>query len=155
MNPRVRRQGGFVLTELLLVLGLCLGLVLALLPCLSRWQELANGFRLQLGARAAGSTFTAHQQRAQYLHSNHVRFSMNPKGSQVYGHYGTRQRTVLDYPSLGLGDFRVRTFEGGFTPTGNGEEGFAVAVCQQADPDRYQLLSFSHFVGRMEYHGFR
>lgn len=46
MNPRVRRQGGFVLTELLLVLGLCLGLVLALLPCLSRWQELANGFRL-------------------------------------------------------------------------------------------------------------
>lgn len=45
MNPRVRRQGGFVLTELLLVLGLCLGLVLALLPCLSRWQELANGFR--------------------------------------------------------------------------------------------------------------
>ena len=87
--------------------------------------------------------------------SNHVRFSMNPKGSQVYGHYGTRQRTVLDYPSLGLGDFRVRTFEGGFTPTGNGEEGFAVAVGQQADPDRYQLLSFSPFVGRMEYHGFR
>ena len=100
-------------------------------------------------------TFSALQQRAQYLHQNHVRFNTAPDGKRVSGFYGTRQKTVLDFPALGLGGCRIRTQEGGFAPSGNGEEAFTLAVYQGDHPERYQLVTFSPFVGRMEYHGAR
>lgn len=155
MKTRYRRQLGCLMAELLGTLGICLGLTLALVPLGIRWQALAGRLQVQLGARAAGSTFSALQQRAQYLHQNHVRFNTAPDGKRVSGFYGTRQKTVLDFPALGLGGCRIRTQEGGFAPSGNGEEAFTLAVYQGDHPERYQLVTFSPFVGRMEYHGAR
>lgn len=68
MKTRYRRQPGCLMAELLGTLGICLGLTLALVPLGIRWQALAGRLQVQLGARAAGSTFSALQQRAQYLH---------------------------------------------------------------------------------------
>lgn len=84
-----------------------------------------------------------------------MRFNTAPDGKRVSGFYGTRQKTVLDFPALGLGGCRIRTQEGGFAPSGNGEEAFTLAVYQGDHPKRYQLVTFSPFVGRMEYHGAR
>lgn len=155
MKARYRRQPDCLMAELLGTLGICLGLTLALVPLGIRWQALAGRLQVQLGARAAGSTFSALQQRAQYLHQNHVRFNTAPDGKRVSGFYGTRQKTVLDFPALGLGGCRIRTQEGGFAPSGNGEEAFTLAVYQGDHSERYQLVTFSPFVGRMEYHGAR
>ena len=125
------------------------------MPLGIRWQALAGRLQVQLGARAAGSTFSALQQRAQYLHQNHVRFNTAPDGKRVSGFYGTRQKTSWIFPPWAWEAAGSGPRKAALPPHGNGEEAFTLAVYQGDHSERYQLVTFSPFVGRMEYHGAR
>lgn len=151
MKTARKKEPGFLLADLLL--GLCLSLFGAALtlPWLGQWKAWLSQGQLDLAERALAGSLAALQQRTQYLHYYDIRFRCTPDGSRFYAVAGTRRKTILDYPRLGLGEISLSGAGGGFTPGGNVEEPLTLELRHLTRPGLGREMTFEPVTGRMSY----
>lgn len=151
MKRARKKHPGFLLADLLLGLSLSLLGMALTLPWLGQWKKWHSLGQLDLAERALAGSLTALQQRTQYLHHYDIRFRCTPDGSRLYAVAGTRRKTVLDYPRLGLGEISLSGAGGGFTPGGNVEEPLTLELRHLNRPELGREMNFEPVTGRMSY----
>ncbi len=151
MKKERKRRPGFFLADLLLGMSLALVGLGLLLPCLGLGRSWLFQGQMLLAERALAGALTSLQQRTQYLHHYDIRFRCTPDGEKFYAAAGTRRKTLLDFPRLGLQGIVLSGAGGGFTPGGNVEAPLTLTLRHVSRPGLEQTLTFEPVTGRMSY----